>query len=149
MKGDQISKMASQAMDGLVAAVEAGKSEKLKMYLAMMGRFHGYSPGNQLLIGFQRPDATRVAGYGTWLQLGRRVKRGQKAIRILAPIVWRTKDDDDEDKVVSFRSACITDTGHGHGLGPVNPILILGLAVRDHRGTDGYGAERPRARRLL
>ena len=107
--------MASQAMDELVAAVEAGKSDQLKTYLAMMGRFHRYSLGNQLLISFQRPDATRVAGYRTWMQLGRRVKRGEKAIRILAPIVRRTKDEDEDEKVVSFRSACIFDVSQTDG----------------------------------
>ena len=107
--------MASQAMDELVTAVEAGQSEQLKTYLAMMGRFHRYSLGNQLLISFQRPNATRVAGYRTWSQLGRRVKRGEKAIRILAPIMWRTKNEDDEDKVVSFRSACIFDVSQTEG----------------------------------
>jgi len=107
--------MASQAMDELVAAVEAGKSEQLKTYLATMGRFHRYSLGNQLLISFQRPDATRVAGYRTWMQLGRRVKRGEKAIRILAPILWRTKNEDEDEKVVSFRSACIFDVSQTDG----------------------------------
>ena len=102
-------------MDELVAAVEAGKSEQLRAYLAMMGRFHRYSLGNQLLISFQRPDATRVAGYRTWIQLGRRVKRGEKAIRILAPIMWRTKNEDEEEKVAAFRAACIFDVSQTDG----------------------------------
>ena len=115
IKEDQIRKMASQAMDELVAAVEAGKSEQLRAYLAMMGRFHRYSLGNQLLISFQRPDATRVAGYRTWIQLGRRVKRGEKAIRILAPIVLRPKNEDEDEKIMAFRTACIFDVSQTDG----------------------------------
>ena len=115
MKDDQIRKMASQAVDELVAAVEAGKSEQLKAYLAGMGRFHRYSFGNQLLIHLQKADAKRVAGFHTWKKLGRQVKKGEKAIRILAPIVWRTKDKDNEEKIVSFRSACVFDVSQTDG----------------------------------
>jgi hypothetical protein len=35
----------------------------------------------------QKPDATHVAGLYTWNQLGRRVKKAEKGIRILAPII--------------------------------------------------------------
>ena len=128
--------MASEAMDELVAAVEAGKSDQLKAYLATMGRFHRYSLGNQLLISFQRPDATRVAGYRTWMQLGRRVKRGEKAIRIMAPIVWRPKNEDEDEKVVSFRSACIFDVSQTDGK-PLAEFARVG-------GDSGEQAERLR-----
>lgn len=114
-KEDQIRKMASQAMDELIAAVESGQSEQLKTYLAMMGRFHRYSLGNQLLIRFQRPDATRVAGYRTWMQLGRQVRRGERSIRIMAPIVRRAKEADEDEKVVTFRTASIFDVSQTDG----------------------------------
>lgn len=114
-KDDQIGKMASQAMDELIAAVESGQSEQLKTYLAMMGRFHRYSLGNQLLIHFQRPDATRVAGYRTWMQLGRQVRRGEQSIRIMAPIMRRAKEANDDEKVVAFRTACIFDVSQTDG----------------------------------
>jgi hypothetical protein len=52
-----------------------------------MSRFHNYSFGNILEIARQCPTATRVAGMYAWNQLGRRVKKGEKGIRILAPIV--------------------------------------------------------------
>jgi hypothetical protein len=35
----------------------------------------------------QKPTATHVAGYGTWRELGRFVKRGEKGIQILAPMI--------------------------------------------------------------
>lgn len=55
-------------------------------YLAAMSKFHHYSYGNALLILFQCPTATRVAGYGTWKKVfGRQVKRGEKGIQILSP----------------------------------------------------------------
>src|SRR5579859_7776385 len=45
-----------------------------------------YSFGNQLLIAMQRPDATFVAGFRAFLELNRCVKKGERAIRILAPM---------------------------------------------------------------
>jgi hypothetical protein len=40
------------------------------------------------------PDATRVAGMYAWNQLGRRVKRGEKGIAILAPMIAKTRKDE-------------------------------------------------------
>ena len=83
-----------QAVDFLIRQVEAGKSETLAAYLTAMARFHNYSFGNILQIARQRPDATRVAGFGAWKELGRFVKRGEKGIQILAPVVgYRRKKD--------------------------------------------------------
>jgi hypothetical protein len=47
-----------------------------------------------MLIARQKPDATNVAGLRAWNSLGRFVKRGEKGIFILAPMVGRrsTKD---------------------------------------------------------
>ena len=71
----------------LIEALEAGQSEVLTAYLSAMAKFHYYSFGNVLLIAMQKPGATRVAGIYAWNQLGRRVKRGEKGIMILAPLV--------------------------------------------------------------
>ena len=108
--------MADKAMEKLVEAVEGGKSKRLEAYLAMLGRFHRYSLGNVLLIASQKPDARRVAGYRTWQQLGRQVKQGEKGIRILAPILIRKQDeDDDEDEAIAFKTACVFDVSQTDG----------------------------------
>jgi hypothetical protein len=52
----------------LIEQLEAGHSERLMAYLAVMGRFHNYSFGNILEIARQKPDATRVAGMYAWNQ---------------------------------------------------------------------------------
>ena len=74
-------------MDFLIQQVEAGKSETLAAYLTAMARFHNYSFGNIVAIARQRPTATRVAGFGTWKEMGRFVKHGEKGIQILAPMI--------------------------------------------------------------
>jgi predicted nucleic acid-binding Zn ribbon protein len=61
-------------------------SDNFRQFLTVMAKFHDYSIGNQLLIMLQRPEATRVAGFNTWKDMGRWVKSGEKGIAILAPI---------------------------------------------------------------
>ena len=85
----------------LIEQLEAGHSDALTAYLDAMSHFHNYSFGNILEIARQRPDATRVAGMYAWNQLGRKVKKGERGIRILAPIVGvkRKKDEEAEKDI--------------------------------------------------
>ena len=62
------------------------QSEKFRLFLTTMSKFHNYSIGNQILIMLQEPNATHVAGFVTWKELDRWVKRGGKGISILAPV---------------------------------------------------------------
>jgi antirestriction protein ArdC len=109
----------------LIEQLEAGHSEGLTAYLTAMGRFHNYSFGNILEIARQRPDATRVAGLYAWNQLGRHVKKGERGIRILAPMIGsRRKPDSDADRdvrtqkqpvLVGFRSVYVFDVAQTEG----------------------------------
>lgn len=109
----------------LIEQLEAGHSGALTAYLNAMSRFHNYSFGNILEIARQRPDATRVAGLWSWNQLGRRVKKGEKGIRILAPIIGvRRKTDEEAEKdpvyknkpvLVGFRNAYVFDVSQTEG----------------------------------
>ena len=68
------------------------------MYLSVTARFHKYSWTNCLLIAMQRPNATHVAGFRAWLGLGRHVRKGEKGIAILAPIITKRKRDTKEQQ---------------------------------------------------
>ncbi len=96
MQREDVQERATAAFEELVAALEAGKSDRLLAYLDMLGKFHRYSFGNCLLIMLQRPDATHVAGFHRWKQLGRFVKKGEQGIAILAPLLVRRKQADDD-----------------------------------------------------
>ena len=73
------------------------ESEKYMAWLRTMSKFHDYSLNNTLLIAFQRPDATLVAGYTAWQkQFGRQVQKGEKAIKILAPAPYKEKVEMDK-----------------------------------------------------
>jgi antirestriction protein ArdC len=87
---------------------EITTSESFKEYLAFTRSFRNYSVNNAMLIWLQRPDATMVAGYKRWKALGRQVRKAEKAIKILAPIVRKETDPDTgevESRVVGFRDA--------------------------------------------
>ena len=109
----------------LIEQLEAGHSDALTAYLDAMSRFHNYSFGNILEIARQRPTATRVAGLYAWNQLGRKVKKGEKGIRILAPIVGiKRKKDEEANKditkqntrvLVGFRNAYVFDLEQTEG----------------------------------
>ena len=51
--------------------------------------------GNIMLIARQKPDATHVAGFRTWTSLGRFVRRGEKGIFILAPMVGNKRNKEE------------------------------------------------------
>jgi len=85
----------SEIHDRLMTAVDAlTTSDSWRAMLTVAARFHTYSPNNVLLIAAQRPDATRVAGYRAWTQLGRQVRKGERGIAILAPVLRRRTDDE-------------------------------------------------------
>ena len=60
-------------------------STQFRLYLTTMSKFHKYSISNMMLIMLQKPNATHVAGFVTWKELGRWVKGGEMGIAILAP----------------------------------------------------------------
>ncbi len=98
----QTSKEAIQAnVELLIEQLEAGHSDALTASLTTMGRFHRYSFGNILEIARQKPDATRVAGMYAWNQLGRKVNKGEKGIRILAPLMGTRRRKDTEKSLPS------------------------------------------------
>jgi|GEM_PF-841527 len=127
------------AHDQLVAAVEAiATGEQWQQYLAFASRLHRYSARNVFLLHFQAAqrgwlDLGPVAGFRTWLSLGRHVKRGEKGLAILAPCTYRVHDDEtNEDRFVlrGFRvehvfAACQTD-GDVEVPEPVRPALLTG-----------------------
>ena len=94
MKLEEVNQRTKEAVDFLVAALQSGHSAVLTQYLAAMAKFRNYSFGNIMLIARQKPDATHIAGFRTWNSLGRFVRRGEKGIFILAPMIGNRRKDD-------------------------------------------------------
>lgn len=115
-------------------------SDAWQRMLTVAARFHSYSPNNILLISVQRPDATRVAGFRRWAELGRHVRKGEKGISILAPVTYRADPTDpdvnpDEKAAIprvlrGFRVVHVFDISQTDGaeLPEVRPSLITEAA---------------------
>ena len=98
MKKDEIKKLIQRGVTELNEALAMGDSEQLKQFMAVMSKFPHYSFNNCLLIALQKPDAQLVQGFHGWKKAGRWVKKGEKGIGIVAPMVYRNKEEaDDED----------------------------------------------------
>jgi N-terminal domain of anti-restriction factor ArdC len=125
MKFEEINNRTKDAVNHLVAALESGQSEVLTQFLAAMARFHNYSFGNIMLIARQKPQATNVAGIRTWNSLGRFVKRGEKGILILAPMIGRRKAEnapeatedakESQAQLYGFRAVYVFDISQTEG----------------------------------
>lgn len=86
---DRVREITQQLEDGIK---DMFTSEKYMGYLNTMSKFHGYSLNNTLLIAAQNPQASLVAGFKSWEKnFDRHVKRGEKAIKILAPAPYTRK----------------------------------------------------------
>ena len=126
MKLEDIKNKTKDAVDYLVQSLEAGQSDVLTQYLGAIARFHTYSFGNVMLIARQKPEATNVAGIRTWNSLGRFVKRGEKGILILAPMVSKNRNKNEdaeriddtkepESKLSGFRVVYVFDVTQTDG----------------------------------
>ena len=120
MKSEDVKQLTIRAIEELSAALSAGRSEELTAYLVAMGRFHRYSLHNVMLIALQKPTATHVAGFHTWNKLSRHVRKGEKGIFILAPIVRKKEPTDAEleapDRVLcGFRGCAVFDYSQTEG----------------------------------
>ncbi len=112
------SELLHQLADGIL---ELTSSPAWTRWLRISRRFHRYSFQNQILIQRQCPEASWVAGYRTWLRSGRQVRRGERAIRILAPCVAAAEGRDEAEAdssrpaVVGFRVVRVFDISQTEG----------------------------------
>ncbi len=79
-------------------------SETFRAYLDVQARFHRYSWSNVALILAQKPDSTMVAGYNAWLRMHRYVRRGEKAIKIIVPMIKKVETEDGQEERKLFFS---------------------------------------------
>lgn len=73
-------------------------SEQWRHYLMFQSRFHRYSFTNVLLIAAQCHEASQVAGFNAWRTMHRFIRKGEKAIWILAPMVVKHAETEDSER---------------------------------------------------
>lgn len=139
MKAEQANRLVEEELKRLEQSLQQGRTDQLMAVLAAAGRFHRYSFGNVMLIVTQCPHATQVAGFHTWKKLGRWVKKGEKGIAIVAPIVLRKDDAADEksDTAIRFRVVHVFDLSQTDG----EPLPSIARTT----GEPGYLTDRLKA----
>ncbi|MDP9357025.1 MAG: ArdC-like ssDNA-binding domain-containing protein [Chloroflexota bacterium] len=108
----QMAATVDAACERLSQQLAAGHTEAYLQFLAFHAKFHKYSPANALLILSQRPEAIRVAGLSTWNRLRYRVRAGEKAVWIWAPVLRKgvdTATGEERETLVGFRPAPVFD----------------------------------------
>lgn len=97
----QAEQLHSQLADQVASLADSGQ---WKRFLDFTSSFHNFSLNNTLLIWSQMPDATRVAGFRQWENLGRHVRKGEKSIKIFGYSTRKVTEQDEktgEDKTTS------------------------------------------------
>ncbi|MFZ2800034.1 MAG: ArdC-like ssDNA-binding domain-containing protein [Syntrophorhabdus sp.] len=94
--GEQQDKMLQEIQE---AIQKIRTSHEYKQFLGFINLMHPYSFHNLVLIWTQCPHATYVGGMKkVWNRVGRRVKKGERSIKILRPVIKnipRKADDND------------------------------------------------------
>jgi len=98
---------------------EVFASDRYKDYLDTMAKFYDYSANNCFLIMQQCPHATLIASYKKWQdEFSRQVKKGEKAIKIIAPVTHKRKNkknDEEEEVYYTFRAVPVFDVSQTEG----------------------------------
>jgi antirestriction protein ArdC len=113
------------------AAAELLSSEGWARWVRVRAMFRSYSAGNCMLLAAQCNERdivpTRIAGFHTWLKLGRCVRQGEAALRILAPVAVKQRDERDEEtgeRRVFFKTAFVFDVSQTEILDGVQPAEL-------------------------
>jgi len=108
----------AEARDAIHRAARALlTSDGWRKWAETRATFHDYSLNNCMLIAMQCPEATHVAGFKAWKQLGRHVRKGEHGLKIMAPMVVQRRDDDDEsdETITLFRAVSVFDISQTDG----------------------------------
>ena len=98
---------------------EVKRSAEFQKWISFCSSFHNYSFTNTLLILFQCPEASLVAGFRAWNKRGRYVRKGEKSIRILSPRWYKTglidQTTGEENEDIYFAPVSVFDVSQTEG----------------------------------
>jgi len=118
VKNKEITKASLKRVKELVASVESMTEKEYQGVLDSMVKFHRYSFYNQMILMFHH--CSQVVGYKRWKELGRTVRKGSKAVWILAPAYYKKKveneeGEEEEVRKLYFRSVPVFDIADTEG----------------------------------
>ncbi len=114
------------------------ESDQWKKYLDFFSGFRSYSANNIMLALFQNQDISLLASYDTFAKKGRKVKKGESAIWILAPLKYTKKTTEEYEEngvsktkevkksfIKGFTSVPVFDVSQTEGDEIPSPVSLL------------------------
>lgn len=101
LKGKELSAYLADKMSEIADSVVQNPQELEKfvnLWDSSLG-MHTYSINNTILAWCQYPQVSMLAGFKKWQKLGRKICKGEKAIRILAPLTRKVKDKESGEDI--------------------------------------------------
>lgn len=114
------------------AAEDLLSSDGWARWVKTRAMFHAYSAGNCMLLAAQAHQRgialTHIAGFRTWLKLSRSVRKGETALRILAPIPVKDREklagEESDKRRVFFKTAFVFDVSQTDVLPGAEPVAL-------------------------
>lgn len=113
------------------AAAELLSSDGWCRWVRARETLHAYSASNCMLIAMQCHQRgiipEHIAGFHTWIKLGRAVRKGERALRILAPITVKQRQQDSpdcEERRVFFKTTFVFDVSQTDPIPGVEPAPL-------------------------
>jgi hypothetical protein len=113
--------------------------DELKKFIDFRRKhFYSYSLNNTLLIYKQCPEATYVAGYKKWSELGYKVKKGSKALSILIPMIRQEKNKDTgetDKKIYGFKKGNVFDLSQVDATEEAQELPSVDISIKATKNT--------------
>jgi len=114
-------------------------SEELKKFIDFRRQhFHSYSLNNSVLIYKQCPEASYVAGYNKWKSLGYLVRKGERGLSILIPLIKNTEDENTstEKKVIyGFKKGTVFDISQVDPTAEAVALPNIDISIKETENT--------------
>ena len=117
LKGKELTNFLSSKLDEFSDTICQDPDEILEFCNRWRNGFHNYSFNNLILAWIQKPDFSLLAGYHAWKKKNRQVKKGERAIRVLAPMHKKIVDEDGEETFIlsGFKPVSVFDLSQTEG----------------------------------
>jgi len=133
-RGSELSAYLVEKLDEIIDQAFSQDIDTVNKFIELWSsnlNLHEYSIGNIILAWTQYPELSMLSGFKKWLSLGRSVRKGEKAIKILAPLTRKAKDKETDEYIYivkGFRYVNVFDVNQteGDNLDFGHPEMIKG-----------------------
>lgn len=103
-------------------------------FLKFVSKCYDYSTNNRILIWSQMPTSSIVNSFKKWKDLGRNVKKGEKGLKILVPIIHNVKEENENGEEVEVRQWTSYKIGHVFDVSQTEGDPIPDITPKDLTG---------------